>query len=275
MGKASSAKKIQRVQRAGVSRVAGQRRNLGFPLAIVGIIIVGTLLVFFARGAKVDAGADAPVANQDHWHNAIGVYDCDHYLQNIPNPGTDPEGIHTHADGLIHIHPFTAAAAGKKATMQVFADTVGMQIADDGSSITLPAAMGGQVLKDGADCKDSKGKKQKAKLVMLSWPPQATDKVKPTQVDPNWNNFRFVQDKAILAFALIPENMKIEDVPLPPSVQALTNPLAAEGQTTPQPVSSTTVAGTAAPSTTAPATAATPSTTAPAAAPSTTAAGSK
>jgi hypothetical protein len=274
MGKASSAKKIQRVQRAGVSRVAGQRRNLGFPLAIAGIIIVGTVLVFFARGAKVDAGADAPVANQDHWHNAIGVYDCDHYLQNIPNPGTDPQGIHTHADGLIHIHPFFASSAGKNAKMQVFADTVGMKIADDGSSITLPPGMGANVLKDGSTC-TVKGKKEEAKLVMLSWPPQATDKVKPTQVDPNWNDFRFVQDKAILAFALIPKSMSIDDVPLPPSVAALKNPLAAEGQSTPQPQSSTTIAGTAAPSTTAPAGTAAPSTTAPAAAPSTTAAGSK
>ena len=264
MGKASSAKKIQRVQRAGVSRVAGQRRNLGFPLAIVGIIIVGTVLVFFARSSKVDAGSAAPVANQDHWHNAIGVYDCDHYLQNIPNPGTDPVGIHTHADGLIHIHPFYASAAGKNAKMKVFADTVGMQIADDGSSITLPAAMGGQVLKNGSTCKSSSGKKENAKLVMLNWPPQATDKVKPTEVSGNWNNFRFVEDKAILAFALIPESMKIEDVPLPPSVAALKNPLASEGQSTPQPLTSTTIAGTAA-----------PSTTAPASAPSTTAAGSK
>ncbi len=262
MGKASSAKKIQRVQRAGVSRVAGQRRNLAFPAAIIGIIVVGTVLVFFARGSKVDAGADAPVANQDHWHNALGIYDCDHWLQNVPNPGTDPEGIHTHADGLIHIHPFTAAAAGKRATMQVFADTVGMKLSD--GSITLPAAMGGQTLKDGSTCKTAKGKKENARLVLLSWPPQATDKVKPDETTSNFGAFRFVQDKAILAFALIPESMKIEDVPLPPSVEALKDPTAAEGGGTQQPVTSTTVAGTAA-----------PSTTAPAAAPSTTVAGSK
>ena len=46
MGKASSSKKIRRVQQAGVSRAPGQRRNLAYPALIVGIIVVGTLLVF-------------------------------------------------------------------------------------------------------------------------------------------------------------------------------------------------------------------------------------
>ena len=43
MGKASSSKKIRRVQQAGVSRAPGQRRNLAYPALIVGIIVVGTL----------------------------------------------------------------------------------------------------------------------------------------------------------------------------------------------------------------------------------------
>jgi hypothetical protein len=265
MGKASSAKKIQRVQRAGVSRSPGQRRNLGFPAAIIGIVIVGSVLVFFARSAKVDAGADAPVANQDHWHYAFGTFDCDHYLPNVPNPNVDPDGIHTHGDGLIHIHPFVAAAAGKNATFKVFAETVGMQVSDE--QVTMPVAMGGQVLKNGGTCKNAKGKKEKARLVMLSWPPQATDKVKPKVITSDFNGFQFVEDKAILTLALIPESMKPEDVPLPPSVDQLKDPTQAEGGGTPQPVTSTTVAPAAGAATTVPAT---PSTTAPAA-PSTTA----
>ena len=51
MDKQGSVKKIQKVQRAGVSRAAGQRRELGFPLAVVAIIVIGTLLTFMAREA--------------------------------------------------------------------------------------------------------------------------------------------------------------------------------------------------------------------------------
>ena len=54
MGKASSSKKIRRVQQAGVSRAPGQRRNLAYPALIVGIIVVGTLRV--ATAIQIAAG---------------------------------------------------------------------------------------------------------------------------------------------------------------------------------------------------------------------------
>jgi hypothetical protein len=50
----------------------------------------------------------------------------------------DKLGIHTHQDGLIHIHPFQAAGAGKQATLGKFLDQVGMKAST--SSIQLPAA---------------------------------------------------------------------------------------------------------------------------------------
>jgi len=52
MGKASQAKKIKRVQQAGVSRAPGQRRQLAYPALIVGIVIVGLVLVYFARDSR-------------------------------------------------------------------------------------------------------------------------------------------------------------------------------------------------------------------------------
>ncbi len=33
---------------------------------------------------------------------------------------TDPQGIHTHGDGVIHIHPYEKSAAGKNAVLGVF-----------------------------------------------------------------------------------------------------------------------------------------------------------
>jgi hypothetical protein len=52
----------------------------------------------------------------------------------------DPLGIHTHADSLIHIHPFaataTGSAAGRKARLGVFFDDIGA-IVDD-SQLVLP-----------------------------------------------------------------------------------------------------------------------------------------
>jgi hypothetical protein len=49
---------------------------------------------------------------------------------------TDTLGIHSHGDGLIHIHPFTAGAAGRNATLGVFLDQVGISMTND--SLSLP-----------------------------------------------------------------------------------------------------------------------------------------
>ena len=236
MGKASSAKKIQRVQRAGVSKTPGQRRALGFPAAIIGILIVGSVLVFVARDARSSAAATAPEANKDHWHTAFGVYDCGEYLPPVPDSGNDPNGIHTHSDGLIHVHPFGAAASGNQAKFSVFADAVGIVIDDD--TVTMPAAMGGQELKNGADC-EVDGEKVPGELKMLIWPPQATDEVEPEVVDGDFGNVRFTEDGQIMVLALIPEGTDVEDIPLPSSIEALKDPLAAEGGGTQQPTEST------------------------------------
>ncbi len=54
MGKASSSKKIKRVQAAGATRSPGQRRQLGFPALIIGIIVVGLIGTFFAVAHRRD-----------------------------------------------------------------------------------------------------------------------------------------------------------------------------------------------------------------------------
>jgi hypothetical protein len=50
---------------------------------------------------------------------------------------SDPLGIHSHGDGLIHIHPFTDSAAGRKATMGLFLNQVGISMTND--TLTLPS----------------------------------------------------------------------------------------------------------------------------------------
>jgi hypothetical protein len=42
----------------------------------------------------------------------------------------DPEGIHTHGDGVIHIHPFVGSAAGRNAQLKVFMNTIGVTLND-------------------------------------------------------------------------------------------------------------------------------------------------
>ena len=54
------------------------------------------------------------MANQDHWHDAYGSTSATTSCPPSPTRASDDElGIHTHGDGMIHIHPFVNASAGQ------------------------------------------------------------------------------------------------------------------------------------------------------------------
>jgi hypothetical protein len=65
---------------------------------------------------------------------------------------TDPLGIHSHGDGLIHIHPFSDSAAGRKATLGLFLDQVGISMTND----TLILASGGTFQEGATKCEGGK-----------------------------------------------------------------------------------------------------------------------
>jgi hypothetical protein len=92
----------------------------------------------------LDPGYPAP---GDHLHYAFGIFVCDHFLPPLVDRMPDVTGIHTHADGIVHVHPFSSRFAGPHATFAVFADTVGLEV--DADSVTLPD---GTVLPDEVQC---------------------------------------------------------------------------------------------------------------------------
>jgi len=136
MGKASSAKKVARAARAGGTKT-GQRRPMGFPLAVVAIVVLGLGMVAFARvSTEVAADSENSPKVGEHWHAAYGVWVCDRFVTDLGDATPDALGIHTHQEGLMHIHPFQAAGAGKQATLAKFFDQTGLKVSN--SSIRLP-----------------------------------------------------------------------------------------------------------------------------------------
>lgn len=216
MGKASSSKKIKKVQQAGVSRAPGQRRNMGYPALIAAIVIVGCVGVFFARNERAASASEAPVANQDHWHAAYGLDLCGEFQPNPADDGPDTAGIHTHQDGLIHIHPWLTASSGDNATFSVFAKQIGVEVTD--TSITLPD---GTTYENGDDCEGEDGKKEPGRVVLWVWPPQATESTEPTVITEDIANTRFRKDGEAFVLAFVPEGAEPK---LPPSIPELAAP---------------------------------------------------
>lgn len=215
MGKASASKKIKRVQAAGVSRSAGQRRNLGFPAVVVLIVLAGSVLTFFARDFRRGERADAPVANRDHWHAAFALKVCGEVIPNEPTPD-NLDGFHIHSDKLIHIHPYSSDVAGKNATFGVFARNAEITLGD--GELTLPD---GKTYKNGDMCKGEDGKEQAGRLALYVWPPQATDKTNPKVFTENLDKVRFDEEGMAFVLAFDPEDVEQK---LPPTIDALRAP---------------------------------------------------
>jgi hypothetical protein len=144
MAKGSSARKVARVAASSGGARAHKSRNLAFPFAIVLIVAAGLLLVIFARENNQSASANNtpprasidPTKPSDHWHAAFAVDICGQEQPPVQDGPVDTLGIHTHGDGVIHIHPFVTRAAGKGANLGRFFNQVGMKVTD--TSIRMP-----------------------------------------------------------------------------------------------------------------------------------------
>jgi hypothetical protein len=234
MGKASSSKKVARA--AQVAKRPGARRNIGWPLTIGAVVVVGIALIVLSFGG----GDVTPPTLDDHWHEAYGVYKCDTYLPALAEQVHS--GVHTHGDGLIHVEPTGSGETGKNANIATFVKGYsGLSLSQ--SEIKLPD---GQDMKDGGKC----GTKT-ASVKVFFWA-KAGD-AKPVILTGDTKSMR-IKDGSAIAFAFVPDGVT---PPVPPSaITNLPNPNAAEGGNAP------TASTTASSSTTTPSSSTTASTTA-------------
>jgi hypothetical protein len=94
-----------------------------------------------ADGDDTTTPASAGPVLGDHWHLAFEASVCGDPLPPPMDAMQDETGIHTHGDGLIHVHPFTTAASGDGAVLGLFFDTIGATVDEDGVTIggtTIP-----------------------------------------------------------------------------------------------------------------------------------------
>jgi hypothetical protein len=247
MGKASSSKKVARAARAAGR--PGAKKNYAWPAAIGAVVILGVLLVVLSFGGKSEALAPRV---GDHWHAAYGVYDTDHFITPFVDKGEDSTGIHTHGEGLMHIHPFATRVTGKGANISAFLDDVGGKVSD--TSIDVPG------LKDKNGDKTSDGKVGHLELWVWDNPGVTTPQVIRKDIG-KWAP----KDQSIWVLAFVPDGTKPT---MPQSALNLQDPKALEegrdpavhgDSSTTVPPGATTIPPTDAPSTTQPA----PTTTAP------------
>jgi hypothetical protein len=239
MGKASSSKKVARVARTGGGRTKrGQATSWFWPVFIGFVVVLGTTGIVYSRDQREPDNtrprAGAPGRPGDHWHAAIGFDICGNFAPNVADNGQDPLGIHSHGDGVVHIHPFSGQSAGKNAKLKVWLDTVGVKLTDN--ELKLP---GQDAKKNGGRCEAGP-----ATLQMKVWDSRApTDTGRVITND--FGDLR-VKDSQLITVAYLPEGAEIPKPPSEGELDRLTDVGTAASSTTVAPTTST-------PSTTAPA----------------------
>ena len=207
------------------------------------VVILGTATIVQSRSERQPDNtrpfAAAAGRAGDHWHSAIGFYICGAFVPDLAE-GDDPLGIHGHGDNVVHIHPFGASSSGKRATLELFFDTVGADVSDD--KIELP---GQDTKRTGDKCDNGAGV-----IRTKVWDTrEASDQGRIVEGDPS--NLR-PKDGQLITIAFGPAN---QDIPKPPSEKNL-DALTDVG---PQPGASTTTSSSSSTSTTvAPTTTSTP-----------------
>jgi len=209
VGRASSAKKVAKAAASGRRSRAVRERSLTFPAVIAVVVILGGLMIFAANKEQANADDTPPRAGIDHWHNAFGIYVCDAYLPDLTDQN-DPVGIHTHADGVIHIHPFLSKAAGKNARMDDFFDATGLEASP--SKVELPGIDGGAEYRPGHDCAGTPA----GPIHMLRW--DHPDDPEPEVITDDFGKVRLDDDGRMYAIVIAPEGTT---VPIPPSTEKL------------------------------------------------------
>ena len=208
MGRASSNKKVARAARAGgaVSRRRGSG-SYGFPTTLGIIVVVGVALIAFSRTEGRASASVRPRVNHDHWHAAYGFDICGTFAPSIPQFET-PDGIHTHGDGVIHIHPFTASASGKNATLGFYLAAAKAKATP--TEVQLPGN-GGLHKRNGDKCGDKPGV-----VEVMTW-----SKGQPVSAGKRWlgkpASLR-LRDNQLITIAFLPKD---QPIPQPPSASTL------------------------------------------------------
>ena len=120
-------------------------------LAIAILVIAGFGLQSFASFSVGSQQNSSGAQVGDHWHAKINVVLCDFTSTIPPSPGD----VHSHGDGMIHIHPASTDTAGDKANLGAFFDSTQMKVMSDSILVR-----GEEILKNGDKCSDesSEGK---------------------------------------------------------------------------------------------------------------------
>jgi hypothetical protein len=207
MARSAAAKKVAKAASTGAGgKGAGSERKILFPAAMVLVALLGIVLVLVARDQRADLAPAGDPGVDDHWHSAYSIYVCGVVvpMQFTNDSVDDRTGIHTHGDGLIHIHPFVSTVTGQYATLGAFFNENQTLLSDEGFELPSNEI----ITEDNLQCQD-----KQAEMRVLKW--NTLQAEKPAVFVENLLDVRLNQDGQLFTFAFVAEDTLNEDIPRP------------------------------------------------------------
>ena len=154
----------------------------------------------------------APLAEElgpqlgDHWHSSYALFICGQFLPPLLSDN-DPYGIHSHADGLIHIHPRSEDATRENATLNRFTEVMNLELTE--SSITLKDS--GITYSEEEGCNGQPATVSVARWNLASGSPE----LDPPQIfTTGLENIRFLNNAEAYTISLLPEGSSTPPLPI-------------------------------------------------------------
>ena len=104
---------------------------------------VAVLVFLMITTGNTGSGGRYPAVG-DHWHSRYTISICGETITAFP---ASPGEVHTHGDGLFHVHPLRLGEAGRNANLARYLASTGSRLTND--TLVLPS---GESYTNGDEC---------------------------------------------------------------------------------------------------------------------------
>lgn len=219
MARSSSAHKLSRLAQKGKGKKVRFQGGTVFPSVVLGVCIVGTILVAYARQSA--ASVDIAAAADESYYTALGVYVCDGFVAGLPATGSSSDGAVTIVeDGVLSWKPVVLAGE-RRSRLGTLLEQLGVDVTDD--SLTLPAGatVNGKPVNDGETLTEADFRcgDKTASLSVTVWRDLGADGSEGSISIASLDGVRLDDNQAIV-LAFVPDDVPTADLK-PPSTERI------------------------------------------------------
>lgn len=219
MARSSSAHKLSRLAQKGKGKKVRFQGGTVFPSVVLGVCIVGTILVAYARQSA--APIDTAAAADESYYTALGVYVCDGFVSGLPATGTSEDGAVTIVeDGVLSWKPVVLAGE-RRSRLGTLLEQLGVDVTDDTLTLPAGATVNGQPVNEGKALTEAETQcgDKPASLSVTVWSGLGADGTEGSVSIASLDGVR-LDDNLAIVLAFVPDDVKTDELK-PPSVDRI------------------------------------------------------